>query len=179
MFDNNISLQSILTSMESALSLEMSGELKTADLVNNAVERLENQYACTLDRDVYSIQSENQLMADNINLLLRDVKQCLAEMSLYISLKMFHMNMPISLADVNYLGHDKEQMLTELQYLMYEREYKKYAEEIIPTLYVALDNIGMSSVKRLFITMLMLYRLGISEGVSVLAQVLYLSGLIV
>ncbi len=179
MFDNNISFNSILTSLESTLSIEMMSNTSVADIIQAACDRLENTYACKLDKDVYTIQSENQLMADNIDRLLRDVQQCLSMLSFYLNLKLFHTNMGVTLADVNYLGYAKDELLTALKYLMYEREYKKYVDDIIPPLYNTLNNINMCSVKRLFISLLMLHRLGISEGVAVIAQFLYVGGLVV
>lgn len=178
MYDNSIALNNILTSFESTLSIEMSGEMKVNEIIDAAVQRLENTYGCTFDRDVYALQSESQLVADNINLLLKDVQQCLAMMSFYTNLKMFHTNMAILLSDVNYLGYAKEQLLTALQYLMYEKEYKRHAEDIITPLYNTLNNIDMCSIKRLFIILLMLDRLGIIEGVAIVAQLLYIGGIV-
>ena len=84
MLDNTISLNNILVSLEGVLKLEASGELKVDEILNSAVSRLENAYNCTFDRDVWALQAENQLTADNINRLLKDVKQCLEQLSLYI-----------------------------------------------------------------------------------------------
>ena len=178
MYDNNMSFNNILTSLESALSIEMT-DSSVADIVQAACDRLENTYAFKLDKDVYTIQAESQLMADNVEILLREVKQSLAMISFYLNLKLFHTNMGITLSDVNYLGYAKKQLLTALKYLMYEAEYKKHSDEVIMPLYNTLNNITMCSVKRLFISMLTLHKLGISEGVSIIAQFLYVGGLIV
>ena len=179
MFDDTISVNSILTSLESTLSIEMSSDMKVSEILDASIARLENTYACTFDRDVYALQAESQLIADNISLLLKDVQQCLAMVSLYTNLKIYHMNMSITLSDCNYLGYAKEQLLTALKYLMSETEYKKHADEITTPLTTTLDNIAMCSVKRLFIVLLLLHRLGISEGVSIVAQLLYIGGLVV
>lgn len=179
MFDKNISFNSILTSLESTLSIEMGSNTTVADTIQSAKDRLENTYACKLDKDVFTIQNESQLVADNISILLRDVEQCLKSLSFYMYLKLFHTNMGITLSDVNYLGYDKESLLTALNYLMYSKTYKAHAEEIISSLYDTLNNINMCSVKRLFISMIMLYELGISEGVGVIAHFLYVGGLVV
>ena len=178
MFDDTIAFNNILTSLESTLSIEMSSEMKVDQIIKSAVQRLENTYACTFDRDVYTLQSERQLMSDNINLLLKNVQQCLAMVSLFISLKLYHKNLGITLADVNYLGHSKVQLMTSLKYLQSKDEVKKHGDEIISALYSSLNNISMCSVKRMFIVLLMFYRLGIYEGVAIMAQLLYLGGLI-
>lgn len=177
MFDTDISFNSILTSLESSLSIEMNTG-SVAEIIDAAKDRLENIYACKLDKDIYTVQSENQLIANNLDILLKDIKQSLALMSFYLNLKLFHTNMGITLSDVNYLGHAKEQLLTDLKYLMYEREYKKHADEVIMPFYNTLNNINMCSVKRLFISMLMLHKLGITEGVAIIAQFLYVGGLV-
>lgn len=178
MFDNDISFNSLLTSLESTLQIEMT-DSKVTEIVEAACQRIENQYAFKLDKDLYAIQAESQLMADNVSLLLRDLKQALAMLSFYLNLKLYHTNMGITLSDVNYLGYAKEYLLNSLKYLMYEKEYKKHSDEVITPLYTTLDNIRMCSVKRLFISMLMLHKLGVSEGVSIIAQFLYVGGLIV
>lgn len=179
MFDDTISFNNILTSLESTLSIEMLGDMTVSEIIDAAVQRLENTYAFTLDRDVYTLQSESQLTADKIDMLLKDVQQCLAMLSFYTNLKIFHTNMAITLSDVNYLGYAKEQLLTALKYLMYENEYRKHSTEIITPLYNTLNNIPMCSVKRMFIILLMLARLGISEGVAIMAQLLYVGGLVI
>lgn len=179
MFDDTISFNNILTSLESTLSIEMLGDMTVSEIIDAAVQRLENTYAFTLDRDVYTLQSESQLTADKIDALLKDVQQCLAMLSFYTNLKIFHTNMVITLSDVNYLGYAKEQLLTALKYLMYENEYRKHSTEIITPLYNTLNNIPMCSVKRMFIILLMLARLGISEGVAIMAQLLYVGGLVI
>jgi hypothetical protein len=179
MLDNTIAFNKILVSLESALKIEASGELKVDETLDAAIDRLENTYACTFDRDVFSIQDENALMADKIDLLLKNVKQSLAELSLYINLKLYHKNLGISLADVNYLGYEKLQLITNLKYLQDEDLYKQNGDDITKSLSNTLNNTPMCSIKRLFIVLLMFHRLGIAEGVSIVAQLLYLGGLVV
>ena len=179
MFDTEVSLQNILTSIEGVLKIEYAEDIRVDEVINKAIERLENTYGTTFDKDVYTLQQENQLTADNINLFLRDVRACLEQLSFYISLKLHHKNFSITLADVNYLGYAKSQLLTALKYLQDCNLAKAHHEEVITPLYNTLNNISMCQVKRLFIDMLMLDRLGISEGVAIVAQLLYIGGLIV
>lgn len=179
MLNNNISINSILISLESTLMIEADPDLKVAEVIDASVKRLENRYGCTFDRDIYTLQGENQLVADNLSLLLKDVQQCLSQLALYISLKLFHKDLGLSLADINYIGYDKESLRTALRYLQDEDQYKKYATEVITPLYNSLNNVSMCSIKRLFIILLMCDKLGLSEGVAVVAQLLYLGGLIV
>ena len=99
-------------------------------------------------------------------------------LSLYLQLKLFHKNMGITLADVNYLGYAKKNLLTSLKYLQDETQYKKHREAIVSSLSNTLNNISMCSVKRMFICLLVMDRLGISEGVAIMAELLYIGGLV-
>lgn len=179
MINDTIAFNNIITSLESTLCIEISGDTPVQEIVDDAIARLENTYSCTIDRDVFSIQAESQLLADSIGLFLKDVQQCLAMLSLYINLKMFHMDMGITLSDVNYLGYSKDQLCTALRYMMYKTEYERHHDDIISPFYNALNNIAICSVKRMFIILLILDKLGISEGVAIVAQFLYLGGLVV
>lgn len=178
MFDSDYSLQNTVNSLEGVLQIEYEDSMRVADTLQKAIERLENRYGTTFDKDVYTLQQENQLTADNINLLLRDIRVCLEQMSFFIQLKLFHKNFTLTLADVNYLGYAKSQLITALRYLQDKTLATQHHEEVITPLCSTLDNIHICMVKRLFVDMLMLDRLGVSEGVSILAQLLYLGGLI-
>lgn len=177
MFDSEYSISTVLNSLEAVLQIEYAEELRVCDVVDKAVERMENRYGVTLDKSVYELQQESQLTADNINLFLRDVRTCLEQLSFFIELKVYHKNVPISLADVNYLGYAKKQLMTALKYLQDEKLYKQHHEEVITPLYNTLDNINICSTKRMFVDLLMLERLGVIEGVAIIAQLLYLGGL--
>lgn len=179
MFDHTASLNSIMHGMEGVLKLEYIGEAKVSETIEAALSRLEDAHGFPFDKDVYTLQSESQLCNDEISRFLNDVRNCLEQTSFYINLKIFHKNHTLTLADVNYLGHSKKQLLTALKYLYDVDEQKLHRDDVIKPLYNVLNNINMCSVKRLFIIMLMLDRLGITEGVAVYAQLLYLGGLVV
>lgn len=179
MFDTECSLNNVLVGLEGVLKIEYTAESRVTDVIQKAIDRLENTYGTTFDKDVYSLQRENQLTADNINLFLRDIRTCLEQLSFFVELKLYHKNFGITLADVNYLGYAKKQLLTALRYLQDANLAKSHHDEVITPLYNTLDNISMCATKRLFVQMLMLDRLGISEGVAIVAQLLYMGGLIV
>lgn len=178
MLDDNISLNGILVSIEGVLRIEHTEEARVNNTIDDALDRLENNFGTKFDKDIYPIQSENQLSAENVNLFLRDLTTCLQNLSLFIQLKFFHKNIGITLADVNYLGYSKKQIQTSLKYLQDEALYKQHHDDIIPPLFNTLNNINMCSIKRLFIIMLMFDRLGITEGVAIVAQLLYMCSLI-
>lgn len=178
MLDEMKSVNNTLVSLEGTLKIEPRPDERIEDTIQHALDNLSNAYGCTFDKDVFTLQSENQLNADNINLLLRDVVACLADMSLFINLKLFHKNLAITLSDVNYLGFAREQLITSLKYLMDESTCKQYVGDIIPPMTSALNNISMCSIKRMFTILLVLEKLGIYEGVAIMAQILYMGGLV-
>lgn len=177
MLFDSISIDSILQSFESILKIEYR-ERETYKIIDNAVTALETAYHVTMDKDIYSIQAENQLLGDNLSMLLQSITDCCRQMSMYKDLCMFHRSVGISLADVNYIGFAKPTLLQSLKYLQDIDCYQK-REAFIRPLTTALTNVDMCIIKRLATIMLVLERLGVSEGVSVIAQYLYLGGLVV
>lgn len=178
MFDSEVSLNNILVSFEGVLKIEYAPDQRVQDTIDNAVRHLESTYGTTFSKDIYTLQSENQLTADNLNLLLQDIKACLDQCAFFIQLKLYHKNVPFTLADVNYLGYAKAKLLTALRYLQDDDESKLHGKEVTKPLYNTLDNISMCTPKRLFVVMLLLDRLGVCEGVALLAQLLYMGGLV-
>ncbi len=177
MIKDSLSLKEVLLSFEGTLKLEYSDEMTTNQILDQALSRLESTYEVILQSDLFSLQMENSLVADKIGLLLRDITECMKQMSLFTSLCMFTKSVGISLADVNYLGNDKVVVRTLLRYLQDESETSKWKSALDP-IALTLDSIPICSVKRLFVILLMLHRLGVYEGVSVVAQYLYLGGIV-
>lgn len=177
MISDLISLDQILLSFESTLKVEYD-ERETRKIIQSSITRLENAYKVSIDTDLYTLQSKNQLVAENLNMLLMQIAECLKSLSLYVDMSMFNRSICISLADVNDLGLGRDALVTTLKYLQDKYLYQK-RDTAIPSLVAAVSNIDMCTVKRLFIIMLILERLGIMEGVSVIARFLYLGGLVV
>lgn len=178
MFDAECSLNNILVSLESVLKLEIGPEMTVQNIVDTAIRNLENTNNFTLTSDLYTVQAENALSDDKISMLLRDMEAGLERLSFFVQLKLYHKNVPFTLADVNYLGYAKSKLLTALKYLQDIDEARARHAEIVRPLYNTLDNISMCTVKRLFIIMLTFDRLGVIEGTAIVAQLLYMGGLV-
>lgn len=177
MLKESISLDATLQQFETVLKIEY--KYNEADkVINRAIEALESAYQVHIDKDLYALQTENQLVGDNIYLLLTAIQEACKSLALYVQVNLFHKSVGISLASVNYLSFAKPDLLHGLKYLQDVDLYQK-REGIVPPLTIALTNIEMCTIKRLCIIMLTLERLGIAEGVSIIAQFLYLGGLIV
>lgn len=179
MFDNKLSINNVLIGLESCLKLEASADMKTEETINAAIERIENTYAVKIDADIFTMAEENQLRTDQLSILMRDLQQALCMLSFYTDLKLYHKNIAVTLSDVNYLGYARKQLMTSLSYLQDDEEYPLHAEEVMQPLMLTLDNVPMCTVKRLFHIMLVLYKLGVQEGVACVARLLYLGGLVI
>lgn len=179
MFNRNISINELLVSLESVLLLEFREDMKTADTLAAAIERIENTYAISLTEDVFTLMDKSELIGSSLSIFMRDLKTALSQLSFYTSMKMYHKDLAISLSSVNYLGLAREELMNALRHLQDKNQSAKYSAEIMPPVENALDQVPMCTIKRIFCSLLMLNRLGVHEGVSILANLLYLGGLIV
>lgn len=176
MYDKNMSLNNIIVNFESVLSIEYN-EDSVDSIISKSIDILENKYNVTFNKSIYELQAENQLVADTLDKLLSELRVCIEKLSFYILLKFYHKNLTISLADVNYLSVGKVDLIKSLRYLMDVDSQKINKGNILPTLQLALNNIPICPIKRLFIILLVLDILGVDEGVAVITYLLYLGGL--
>ena len=171
MLADMFTLQQVLLSFENTLRIEYT-ETDVSRIIKVSKQKLENAYQCRLDQPVYTVQAQNELVSENLNVFLQELAECLKQLTALTSISMFTKKPPINLADVNYLG-----FTTALKYLQDRVCYEKRST-IVPALVGALNNVEMSQIKRLFIVMLVMEKLGIYEGVAACAQLLYIGGLV-
>lgn len=172
-----VSINDCLVSLEGVLMLEYGDDITTAKMIQNAINALENRYGVTLNKSVYDIQNETQLSAQNLNKFITSVSTALQRLALYNHMCYFTKKVPYDLAEVNYLRYAREEMLSYLQYLLDEDLYNAEHEQIMAAFTTALDNINFNYVRRLFVVMLVLDKLGMYDGATVVAQSLYLGTL--
>lgn len=176
MLADMFTLQQVLLSFENTLRIEYT-ESDVSRILKTAKQKLENAYQCRLEQSVYTIQAQNELVSENLNVFLQELAECLKQLTALTSVAMFTKKPPINLGDVNYLGFTSETLTTALKYLQDRVCYEKRST-IIPAITSALNNVEMSQIKRLFIIMLALESLGLQEGVAACAQLLYIGGLV-
>lgn len=175
MLADMFTLQQVLRSFETTLFLEYE-ERDVPSILKAAQQRLENAYQCRLDQPVYAALMQNEFVGTELTVFLEKVAECVKQLAALNSVALFTKKPPVNLADVNYLGFTAETVRTGLAYLQDRILYEKRVDAI-SDFTRALSNLEMSQIKRLFIIMLMLERLGISEGVAACAQLLYIGGL--
>ena len=117
------------------------------------------------------------MYTENLDKLIDNITVSLQRMSLQLSMILFTKKIPYSLSDVNYLGFARDNLLVSLKYLMDSDLYVKERSNIIQPILSAIDNIIICTVKRLFVCLLVLDDIGIYDGASILAHLLYLGGL--
>lgn len=177
MIIESLSLTQAITSLESVLKIEYSNDAKVDETIKEAIKRLENANGITIDKDIYSLQAENQLATDILNHFVLDVTECLKQISLYICLQTFNHSIGFTLADVNYLGTARPKLMAGLKYLLDKNLYPRRAD-VINMIRSTLDSVPLNKIKRMFVALLLLEQLGITEGVAIMAQLLYMGGIV-
>lgn len=171
------SLGDILLDCEATLRLQYDegNQNNVAAILKSAKERLENAYQCRLDEPVYVVQAKNALVANDLEIFIKEASSCIERLCTLVVLTLYSKRPPVNLSDVNYLGFTRESLTMALRYM---QDKVRYAERtpLLPPLKNALNNIEMSHVKRLFIIMLAFENLGLEEGVAACASLLYLGG---
>ncbi len=176
MFDEKMSLNNIIINFESVLLIEYD-EQSVDVIVDRTIRLLEDHYNVNFNKTITELQAENQLTADTLNKLVTDIGVCIEKLTFYTMLKYYHKNLVLSLSDVNYLGMGKKDLITALQYMMDVDYQKRYKDQVLQTISLALNNIPICPIKRLFIIILVMDKLGVDEGISCIANLLYMGGL--
>lgn len=172
MLSNMVDLSTAVLAFETVLKIEYD-EPDTKKVIQNAIRKLETAYGMRIEgKTLYDLQSENINLADNIQNLLQQILECTKTTSFLFQNGMYHHSIPITLSSVKYLGLGKVALQTILRYFQNENEYY-LSRNTVPQLVLGLDGVDMCTVKKMFIILLVLDQLGVTESVSVLAQYLY------
>lgn len=174
---DTLSLTQAITSIESVLKIEYAKDSKLKEITTDAVRRLEDTYGLSINKDIYTLQAENKLMTDVFDRFILEITECVKQFSMYVCLQTYNHSLTFTLSDVNYLGYERNQLMSMLKYLL-DKELYPRRTEVVESMKMAIDNIPLNVVKRLFVAMLLLEQLGIVEGVAVIAQLLYMGGIV-
>lgn len=170
----SISLADILLSFANTLRIDYS--LKDVrEIREESVRQLENIFHIRIDKSLYDIQAEGSFVSKEIESLLQQITENLKSMSLLLAISTFDKQYGENLKEVKYLGYERVTLMTTLKYLQDEKLYERRGQ-FFESLVDATNTVYMGTVKKLFIIMIILERLGISEGVSIMANYIYLGG---
>lgn len=170
----NISISECLISLEGVLNIEYSADISTAKLIDHTIRSLESRYGVTINKSLYDIQNESQLSAETVGKLISNISTALQHLALYNIMCYYQKSIPFNLADVNYLRYAQSEMKSYLACLIDEELYNSEHKNILDAFTVALDNITPTFIKRLFVVLLVLDKLGMYDAASVVATTLYM-----
>lgn len=167
-----ISLENILQAFENTLYIEYL-EPDVENIIKSSIARLENAYKVRFDTTLEELQTRSNLVSDSANILISQIVECLKQLSYLTQLTIYSKSVQFDLAEVNYLGFAKEQLKVSLRYMM-DDNLSDVSKSAMDSIQAALSNIDVSNIKRLFTILLMLNKLGVDEGVAIVANYIYL-----
>jgi hypothetical protein len=167
-----LTAESVLIGLESTLYIEHN-EREVLRIVDQAVRQLENQFGVVIDKPVPLIVKEAYVKMPALEVFLQQVIEQLKAVALLLSITIFDRQYTFHLRDYNYLGFDESQCLAVLKHLQDSVLYEN-RDSFYEVFIKSVDRLNVCEVKRWLIAMAVLERLGIAEGVSVVAQYLYL-----
>ena len=172
MLKDMIDLNAAVLSFETVLKIEYT-ETSTSRIVDSAIRKLESAYSMRISgKTLYEIEVENINLSETVQNILHQILECTKTFAFLFQSGMFFHSIPTTLSTVKYLGLGRESLQTVLRYFQNMDEYY-LAQNSVTQLMLGLDVIDMSMVKRIFIIMLVLDRIGVEESVAVIAQYLY------
>ena len=175
MLTDAFTLPQALLSLENTLRIEYT-ENDVSRVIKDAKQRLENAYQCRLDKPVYTVQAENALVSENLNVFMQELSAGYKQITALISHSIWEKHkIPLNLADVNYLGFTSETINTLLNMLCDSSSFERKGNSLAAVTN-ALNSVEMCQIKRLFIVMLTLDELGMTDVAAACAQLLYLGG---
>lgn len=177
MVRDTLILQNILTGFEEALHIDF----KTQDvkqLKEETRESLEVSIREHIEESIYKLHIQTKYLNDSVSSLIDQIETCMKDMALLLSISMFDHKFGQTLKDVSYCGFAKDELMIILKHLMDEK-LQDNRGSFMKALTESLNSVNIGEVKRLFIIMLILEDLGVVEGVALIAQYLYMGGMLV
>lgn len=177
MFRDDISLSNVIYGFESTLRIDNS-LVEINKIITNSIAKLENAYAVKLDKPLYEVQLNQRFNNAAITELVGQIEECCKNFSAIVLLAMYDKVFGETLQSVSYLGFERTELLKALKYLQdndYYEEHSTFFYKIVN----AMDTIPVCMVKRLFVIMIILEKLDVREGVSMVANYLYSGGVMI
>lgn len=176
MLADMVHLPDILVSLETTLRIDYS-ETTVEKILDKALRSLSEAYQRDFtEKTVYEIMAKSMVSAESMEILCHRIMSDLASLSFYESCTTFKRRSDISLARINFLGYTAPALRSVLKYLQFESAYEEGAMAL-PAIIQGCNNLAFCEEKRLFIILLLLDRLGLREGVNVVARFLHIGGL--
>jgi hypothetical protein len=176
MISDNFALQPILTAFETVLYIDYI-ETNVATVIQNSRHSIENAFQITLTDTIYNLQVNNSFASEPLDEFLSRLSEPLKQLATLNAFIMYTKRAPIDLRDVHYMGFARNTLLTALKYLQ-DKNLHTHSEQVTSAFTSVIDNIPFCDIKRLLTVLLVLHSLGTDDVISVIAQTLYLGGLV-
>lgn len=170
-------LQTILRELESILAISASDyEERDVDVVLNRVrERLERQYQLAfvdgkLDDTVVDLNAVNSQAA----IFIDNAARVHSKVSGYCQIARYKKELNITLGNINYLGFTQDSLKVNLYALGLESTQSAVVDTI-QSLKKKMGSISVCAEKRLLLTTIIAYEIGLGELASACAEVLVLA----
>lgn len=177
MLRDGLSMSSIILGLENVLHINYN-EPEINSIMYNSISSLESMYNVKFDTSIWELQVKTQFVSTSITELITQISEGLKSLALLTSISLYDKCFTETLQDVEYCGYGRERLLTYFKYLQ-DVDYYNQKESFFASITNAMDKLPMCNTKKLLIIMLILDRLDIREGVSLIANHLYAGGVMV
>lgn len=177
MIRDDITLTSVICQCENILRIDYALP-STKDIIEGSIGRLENAYGMKFDKSLFDLQVETRFTNTAISDLISSIEECMKVMSLVLTVSLYDKAFGETLQTVKYCGYSRKQFLINLKYIQ-DKEYYNKKGNFFELVQSALDSVQNCTVKKLLVIMLVLDRLDVREGVSIIANYLYTGGVLI
>lgn len=175
MFREFINANSVLLGCERSLSLDYA-ERDIHSILDRTINNIGDNLGLNLsDKSIYDLLGETKVGADTLNIFLQQIGENLKAVAFHITLLLYDRKYSFTLRDYNYLGFSEEHLLTALKYLQ-DSELYSSRDTFFDTLIRSSDKLAMCELKRWLCIMAVFEKLGICEGVALIAMLLFICG---
>lgn len=174
MLKDYLKINDILINLENILQVNYMSK-RVTDIVEDTITNLERVYGIEFNKSIFQIQEDTIGITDNVSGLVRQLNEALKNIAMLTCLEMTTSNYTVSVKSCDYLGFGKTHLLGALKWLQREDLYPQ-GRDYLTSLKLKADRMEMSEIKKLIILMCIFDRIGMSEGVELIAEYLYIGG---
>lgn len=168
-----VPLHETLIGFESVLHITVENT-DVEEQIRQAKSTIANQFQLDLSgKGVMEAKLFNPSTAMKVEGFLASIGESMKRIALLLTYNVATGKYGVTLREVGYLGFDKKSLANCLKYLIHEQLYGE-RKNFLPGLIMATSKLEVDQMRRLLVVMFVLEELGLFDGVSVIAQFLYM-----
>jgi hypothetical protein len=164
--------ESVIRGCEQTLYIEHN-EREVQRIIGAAINSIENTFGLPFTKPVYELVKDPTFSSASLESFLQAIAEQLKAVSFLISLTCHDRRFSFHMRDHSYLGFSEKECLAALRHLQ-DAELFAERHSFYEVFIRAADRLPSCEVKRWLIILGMFEKLGVPEGVSFVAQYLYL-----